>query len=112
MSECNMSIEAFLISNALNAINMLKNYANEHQTTVGEILGESYQQEIAHTVLTGGEYGAVLWSVGDIACLDANISQEKAREVLDLAIQHHDANEGLNHLVFANMIEAVNNGIL
>ena len=112
MSVSSISVEEFLVSNALNAINMLKNYANEHQKTVGAILGESYQQDIAHTILTGGEYGAVLWSVSDIACLDANISQEKAREVLDLAIQHHDANEGLNHLVFANMIEAVNNGVL
>lgn len=112
MSERNELVEVFLIQDVLNSIRLLKEFAEEHQTTVGEILGESYQQEIAHTILTGGEYGAVLWSVSDVACLDANISQEKAREVLDLAIQHHDANEGLNNVVFANMIEAVNNGVL
>lgn len=112
MSDRNELVEAFLISDVLQSIKLLKEFAEEHQTTVGEILGEGYQQEIAHTILTGGEYGAVLWSVGDVVCIDSSLSQEKAREVLDLAIQHHDANEGLNVFVLSSTIEHINNGIL
>lgn len=111
MTDKNISIQSFLVKNALDAITMLKSYAEENNTTVGDLLGEAAQQQIAKTVLTGGEFAAVLWSVSDVSCLDANISQQDARKVLDLAIKNHDQCHGISIDTFLGYINNHLDGI-
>lgn len=39
---------------------------------------------------------SIVWNIEDVQSLDSNISEEQAIEVLGLALDNHDANEGIN----------------
>jgi hypothetical protein len=39
---------------------------------------------------------SVTWNIEDVQSLDPNISDDQAIEVLELALDNHDANTGIN----------------
>lgn len=52
---------------------------------------------------------AVWWHVDDVMGLDDSLSEEKAREVLELAYRRHDAEIGINWDVLRVHIDDVSN---
>jgi hypothetical protein len=48
---------------------------------------------------------SITWNIEDVQSLEPNFSDEQAIEVLELALDNHDANQGINWTVLEFWIE-------
>ena len=53
---------------------------------------------------------SVTWNIEDVQSLDSDMSDEQATEVLEYALDNHDANEGINWTVLEFWISHVKGG--
>jgi len=50
---------------------------------------------------------SITWNIEDVKSLDSDISDEQAIEVLEYALDNHDANEGINWTVLEYWISHI-----
>jgi len=50
---------------------------------------------------------SIIWNIEDVKSLEPNMSDEQAIEVLELALDNHDANEGINWTVLEYWISHI-----
>ena len=53
---------------------------------------------------------SITWNIEDVQSLDSDMSDEQATEVLEYALDNHDANEGINWTVLEFWISHVKGG--
>ena len=54
---------------------------------------------------------SITWNIEDVKSLDSDISDEQAIEVLEYALDNHDANEGINWTVLEYWISHIKEDI-
>ena len=50
---------------------------------------------------------SIIWNIEDVKSLEPNMSDEQSIEVLELALDNHDANEGINWTVLEYWISHI-----